>query len=321
PAAGASPVAESNPKATLWMGDLEPWMDQNYLRTTWYNMGEQVNVKTIFNRSTGTPANYCFIEFPEVNACSKALATYNGTYIPATQKIFRLNWATGNQPGGSPTAGPVDAHVAPEKPTDFPIFVGDLAPEVNDYLLLTTIQARFPSCHTANVKVDTRTGVSRGYGFARLTDEGEYQRALIELGGLQIGSRAIRVSTVTPSARRGPPNGYYPPAGPYGHYQAQGMPNGAMDPSNTTVFVGGLVQPVTENDLRQHFQSFGVITHIKIPQGKGCAFVQFQQHPQAEMAIAQLNGTQLASSTIRLSWGRGHNGNHNAGAQPYHPHP
>ncbi|KAJ1924628.1 hypothetical protein IWQ60_005075 [Tieghemiomyces parasiticus] len=313
-----SPVVESNPKAILWMGGLEPWMDQNYLRTLWYNLGEQVNVKCIYNRATGNPANYCFVEFAEPNACAKALSSYNGTLMPGTEKVFRLNWASG---GISP-----DGSAVVEKTADFPIFVGDLGSEVNDYLLLATIQARFPSCHSANVKVDSRTGAPRGYGFARFTDEGEYRRALVELNGFQLGSRPIRVSTVTPSPRRPHPGGYYPS---YGQYPAA-VPNGALDPNNTTVFVGGLVQPVTEGELRQHFQSFGVITHVKIPQGKGCAFVQFQQRPQAEMAIAQLNGSTLGASSLRLSWGRGHgNGHHHQGPQPpqqqhhhhHHHHP
>ncbi|KAJ1957076.1 hypothetical protein IWQ62_005170, partial [Dispira parvispora] len=335
------PGNENSLKATLWMGDVEPWMDQAYLRQVWYNLGEQVNVKVIYNRATGAQANYCFVEFPDMNSCNKAFATYNGTFIPGTQKQFRLNWATGGMgrmghPGNGGANGGIQAGQL--KPNDFPIFVGDLAPEVNDYLLLNTIQARFPSCFNANVKVDTRTGASRGYGFARFSDESEYHRALAELGGLQIGSRAIRVGTVVSSGRRGP----HPGNGGYYQQQQQammyggapfhgsgGMHMGALDPTNTTVFVGGLTHPVTENELRQHFQNFGVITHVKIPHGKGCAFVQFQQRNQAEMAIAQLNGTQIGSSNIRLSWGRGNNphvnvnggGNNPNGANGLpHPH-
>ncbi|KAJ1975078.1 hypothetical protein H4R34_004472 [Dimargaris verticillata] len=333
PAPAAGPVEHpATPKATLWMGDLEPWMDENYLRQTWYNLGEQVDVKMIYNRSTNGPAGYCFLDFPDVTTCNKALATYNGIFIPGTQKLFRLNWANSNGPNAPSNGGAAAAMVVnhgvdnggpADRVRDFPIFVGDLGSEVNDYMLLSALQARFPSCYAANVKVDTRTGVNRGYGFARFTDEGEFHRALTELSGVQVGSRPIRVSTVTSSGRRHHHGHGYYSAGqpghfaggngggyPHPHHSGVPVPMGALDPNNTTVFVGGLIQPVTEADLRNHFQSFGLITNVKIPQGKGCAFVQFQQRPSAEMAIAQLNGTQLGASRIRLSWGRGHNHHH-----------
>ena len=35
------------------MGELEPWVDETYVRNIWYNMGEQVNVKMIRDKFTG----------------------------------------------------------------------------------------------------------------------------------------------------------------------------------------------------------------------------------------------------------------------------
>ena len=35
------------------MGELEPWIDENFVRTVWYNMGEQVNVKMIRDKFSG----------------------------------------------------------------------------------------------------------------------------------------------------------------------------------------------------------------------------------------------------------------------------
>lgn len=50
-AGGQSQDGES--KTTLWMGELEPWMDENFIRTVWYNMGESVNVKMIRDKFSG----------------------------------------------------------------------------------------------------------------------------------------------------------------------------------------------------------------------------------------------------------------------------
>jgi hypothetical protein len=36
------------------MGELEPWVDENFIRSLWYGMGEQVNVKMIRDKFTGS---------------------------------------------------------------------------------------------------------------------------------------------------------------------------------------------------------------------------------------------------------------------------
>lgn len=38
---------------TVRMGELEPWIDENFVRSVWYNMGEQVNVKMIRDKFSG----------------------------------------------------------------------------------------------------------------------------------------------------------------------------------------------------------------------------------------------------------------------------
>ena len=38
---------------TKRMGELEPWIDENFIRTLWFGMGEQVNVKMIRDKFTG----------------------------------------------------------------------------------------------------------------------------------------------------------------------------------------------------------------------------------------------------------------------------
>lgn len=50
PSPGGSPVEM---KTTLWMGDLDPWMDENYVKQIWLNYGEHVNVKVIRDKFTG----------------------------------------------------------------------------------------------------------------------------------------------------------------------------------------------------------------------------------------------------------------------------
>ena len=186
---------------------------------------------------------------------------------------------------------------------------------------------------------DPISGMSRGYGFVRFSDEGDQQRALQEMQGVYCGNRPMRISTATPKNKTGgggpgamgmpgpggpggaPVGGMNymgnPPVGYYG--QPQPM-NQFTDPNNTTVFVGGLSGYVTEDELRSFFQGFGEITYVKIPPGKGCGFVQFVQRHAAEMAINQMQGYPIGNSRVRLSWGRSQNNSGPAGT-PYRPAP
>ena len=95
------------------MGELEPWVDENFVRNLWYNMGEQVNVKMIRDKFSGfvacravmrwhiltlgafrNYAGYCFVDFASSAAAAKAL-TLNGGMIPNSARPFKLNWASG----------------------------------------------------------------------------------------------------------------------------------------------------------------------------------------------------------------------------------
>ncbi|CAI6013819.1 hypothetical protein V2G26_015680 [Clonostachys chloroleuca] len=328
PAGGASP---DSPKTTLWMGELEPWMDENFIKGVFLSSAaESVNVKVIRDKNSGN-AGYCFVEFPNPDSANKALAL-NGTPVPNSSRQFKLNWASGG--------GLVDRRE--DRGPEYSIFVGDLGPEVNEYVLVSLFQARFPSCKSAKIMTDAMSGQSRGYGFVRFSDENDQQRALVEMQGVYCGNRPMRISTATPKNRNnhhgfahghhggnpmmggGMPqpqmwNGGMQQGFGYSNYNPSTQMNQFTDPNNTTVFVGGLSGYVTEDELRSFFQGFGEITYVKIPPGKGCGFVQFVHRHAAEMAINQMQGYPIGNSRVRLSWGRSQN---NSGVgTPYRPAP
>ncbi|KAJ7712481.1 hypothetical protein B0H16DRAFT_564951 [Mycena metata] len=100
----------------------------------------------------------------------------------------------------------------PQYPKEYSIFVGDLAPETSNSDLVAVFRnpvlglrndrapkfiRPFVSCKSAKIMLDPVTGVSRGYGFVRFTDEGDQQRALIEMHGLYCLSRPMRISPAT----------------------------------------------------------------------------------------------------------------------------
>ncbi|KAK4239403.1 hypothetical protein C8A03DRAFT_42948 [Achaetomium macrosporum] len=340
--AQAAPMSAAPNEAakTLWMGEMEGWMDENFIKNVFQTVcGENVQVKVIRDRNSGN-AGYCFVEFSTPEAAQKAL-NLNGNPVPGSSRVFKLNWASGG--------GLVDRR--DDRGPEYSIFVGDLGPEVNEYVLVSLFQSRFPSCKSAKIMTDAMTGQSRGYGFVRFSDESDQQRALVEMQGVYCGNRPMRISTATPKTRShgygqshggnpmmppmpgpGPMWGVPPYYGQGGFNPMQPM-NQFTDPNNTTVFVGGLSGYVTEDELRSFFQGFGEITYVKIPPGKGCGFVQFVHRHAAEMAINQMQGYPIGNSRVRLSWGRSQNNSgvgtpyrpappppHYMGGMPPHPH-
>ena len=278
-------TAGSSEIRSLWIGDLQPWMEETYLVACF--AGQAVSAKVIRNKLTGQPEGYGFIEFISRDAADKALQTYNGSQMPNAEQNFRLNWATLG-------AGERRA----DDGADFTVFVGDLAADVTDYMLQETFRAHYPSVKGAKVVTDRTTGRTKGYGFVRFADESEQLRAMSEMNGTYCSSRPMRIGPAATKKTVGTQQFQKAP------YQSTQGTLGESDPTNTTIFVGGLDPSVTDEHLRQLFSPYGELVHVKIPAGKRCGFVQFADRSCAEQALSILNGTQLGGQSIRLSWGR-----------------
>ncbi|TYJ20772.1 hypothetical protein E1A91_A08G019300v1 [Gossypium mustelinum] len=282
---------------TLWIGDLQFWVDESYLNSCFAYTGELVSIKIIRNKITGLPEGYGFVEFVSHAAAERILQTYNGTPMPGTEQMFRLNWAS---------FGAGERHNDPGP--DHSIFVGDLAPDVTDYLLQETFRAHYPSVRGAKVVTDPNTGRSKGYGFVKFSDETERNRAMTDMNGVYCSTRAMRISAATPKKTTGFQQQYavakavYPALA----YTATTMPvlPPDNDQTNTTIFVGNLDLNVTEEVLKQFFLPLGEIVCVKIPATKGCGYVQFANRNSAEEAIRRMQGQMIGQQVVQITWGR-----------------
>ncbi|KAI3753938.1 hypothetical protein L2E82_26003 [Cichorium intybus] len=301
----SSAPASSDEIRSLWIGDLQYWMDEAYVTNCFYNTGEVLTVKIIRNKQTGQPEGYGFIEFRSRAGAENALQTYNGAQMPGSEQNFRLNWATLG-------AGERRNDDTP----DYTIFVGDLAADVSDYILQETFKSVYPSVKGAKVVTDRTTGRSKGYGFVRFGDESEQVRAMSEMNGVLCSSRPMRIGPAATKSGGGAGGGGAGGGMQKAPYQSAQGSQGESDPSNTTIFVGGLDPSVSDEALRQVFGQFGELIHVKIPVGKRCGFVQFANRACAEQALSILNGTELGGQNIRLSWGRSPSSKQGQAEQP-----
>lgn len=231
---------------TLWMGDLDPWLDEESIVNLWMQiLHSKVGVKLIKPKVakpdsgfTGlSHSGYCFVEFPLYEDAQLALAL-NGQLLPDIampsqkhypnnpdnqKKYFRLNWAS-----GATLTAPI-VHTP-----EYSLFVGDLTASTTEAHLLLFFQKSFPdSIRTVRVMTDPISGKSRCFGFVRFTEELERQRALHEMNGAWFGGRPLRVALATPRSaaliRKSPEvAGLYSP-----------VQNPAMMPPPEFMYMGG----------------------------------------------------------------------------------
>mmetsp|Transcript_28513 Transcript_28513/g.72163 ORF Transcript_28513/g.72163 Transcript_28513/m.72163 type:complete len:424 (-) Transcript_28513:374-1645(-) len=295
---------------TLWVGDMDEWMTEHWLHATFSMGGTVTEVKVIRQRPSGQHAGYGFVEFGSQFEAQHVLNTFNGMHIPQhpTGKVFRLNWASHGLSGGKGGAStmPHGEHGSPE----YSLFVGDLAQDVSDYQLMMHFRQHYASVRNAKVVFDTATGMSKGYGFVKFGDEEEKDRAMREMNGTFISTRQVRCSQaqkksdmVNNQKRNNPDMG------------ARGVDDGggASDPSNTTLFVGGLDHTVNEHMLHGAFSRFGPLVYVRVPPGKACGFVQFANRASSEAALQEMQGVQMNMCRLRVSWGRATKGRGSAG--------
>ena len=85
------------------------------------------------------------------------------------------------------------------------------------------------------------------------------------------------------------------------------------------IYVGNLSYEVTEADLRQEFVAFGEVTSVNIitdkysGRPKGFGFVEMATKPEAEAAIAGLNGKTIKERTIVVNEARPRTDNRGGG--------
>ncbi|EPZ31903.1 hypothetical protein ROZALSC1DRAFT_27470 [Rozella allomycis CSF55] len=250
------------PTTTLWMGDIDPWMDENYIRQIFALMGEpKVSARIIRDRATGASAGYCFVDFPTHEICAHMMTHVNGQPMPGgTGKVFRLNWATGS--GTNVNTGYYGSA------TDLSIYVGDLSPDVNDYVLMTFFQQNFKSVRSAKVMTDPTNGVSRGYGYVRFMDEDEYQRAITEMNGQVLCGLCIKVAPASVkrphAAMAQQPNSWANNVATIFNSLPYALPYWLpYEPNMGVLHMIGVPERVNEEDIRNLLGGYGDICDIK----------------------------------------------------------
>ena len=206
---------------------------------------------------------------------------------------------------------------------EFSVFVGDLGPEVNDYMLRHAF-SRYKSLVSARVIYDPINNLSKMFGFVSFNDINDYHSALAHMGGTIVGTRPIKVNTAKKEKAQLEQQYIQKINQQYYFNQPNTIPNPNQrfnnmnmniqnpvkeiqindNPTNTVIFVAHLSIDTTEEDLFRLFHPYGEIKSIKLSPTKDCAFIEYFKRDDAKKAFA-LDGTILDNKKIYINWGHG----------------
>ena len=199
------------------LADLEPWMDDQYalrLAEVMERPPMHVRIPSPPPDATAFPTGRAE-KSPSLSESTPAQSrpgqTPKGAFTPSISPQpagpaglgTRLSTPLNSGDAGIPPQSL--SHPHSQRGGEYSIFVGDLAPDVTHADIIAVFRdptkglrpdrgpprkiKPFISCKTAKIMVDPSTGLSRGYGFIRFTDEVDQRRALIEMQGLYCLSR------------------------------------------------------------------------------------------------------------------------------------
>jgi len=212
----------------LYVGNISPSVTETSLHDIFATVGPVASVKIIPDRNQNNPqvppqaTRYAFIEYVDIRSAEQALQSLNGHKV--AEHEIRVNWAhqaVANGAGGGPNGAGAGGNSSGgnnangKGADDAHVFVGDLAPEINDEALRKAFSA-FGSLAEARVMWDMVSGKSRGYGFLTFQNKSDAQQAIATMNGEWLGSRAIRVNWANQKNSQAHHGGGGHP-GPHGH--------------------------------------------------------------------------------------------------------
>eukprot|EP00899_Mesostigma_viride_P010726 jgi/Mesvir1/19655/Mv09935-RA.1 len=194
PAAGANLLGQHatdrNQEATAYVGNLDPQVTEELLWELFTQAGPVVNVYLPKDRVTGQHQGYGFVEFRSEDDADYGIKIMN--MIKMFGKPLRVNKASQER-----KAVGVGAN----------LFIGHLAPEVDEKLLYDTFSAFGVIITTPKIMRDPESGNPRGFGFISY-DSFEASDAAIEaMDGQYLCNNAISVSYAYKKDMRGERHG------------------------------------------------------------------------------------------------------------------
>eukprot|EP00929_Paragymnodinium_shiwhaense_P056050 TRINITY_DN28057_c0_g1_i1.p1 TRINITY_DN28057_c0_g1~~TRINITY_DN28057_c0_g1_i1.p1 ORF type:complete len:252 (-),score=78.62 TRINITY_DN28057_c0_g1_i1:178-933(-) len=173
---GVAEIYERNQEATIYVGNLDPKIDEEIVWELFVQAGPVASVHLPKDKITNVHQGYGFVEFKNEDDADYAIKIMN--MIRLFGKPIRCNKSSQDKKTSEVGAN---------------LFVGNLEPEVDEKMLYDTFSA-FGVLLFAKVMRDPDTGESRGFGFISFDTFEASDAALAGMNGQFLCNRPISVS-------------------------------------------------------------------------------------------------------------------------------
>jgi splicing factor 3B subunit 4 len=177
-AAVYGPPVDRNQEATVYVGNLDGGVDEDILGELLLQCGPIVNVFMPRDRVTSTHNGFGFVEFRGEEDAEYAIKIMHG--VKLFGKAIRVNRASEDK------AKMMDVGAN--------LFIGNLAPEVDERTLKDTFSAFGYLVHDPRIMCDPDTGKSRGFGFVCFGDFEAADSAMANMNAQYLCGKQIRVT-------------------------------------------------------------------------------------------------------------------------------
>lgn len=280
------PSARRSGAGNIFIKNLCKSVDSKMVFDTFSMFGNILSCKVATDLD-GNSKGYGFIHFETEEAALKAIEKVNGMlledkpvfvgkFIPKAARLRELG----------------------ERANQFNnIFIKNFGEKL-DKMKLETMFEKFGSISSCVVMLD-ESGKSRGFGFVCYNDPKDAQKAVTEMDGYELPDSDLKLIVCRAqkkSERQAELKRRYEKLKMERQQRYHGV----------NLYVKKLDENITDETLRQHFESFGTITSVKVMRdehgiSKGFGFVCFEKPDEATKAVIEMNKKILGTKPLYVA--------------------
>ncbi|XP_043944915.1 embryonic polyadenylate-binding protein-like [Protopterus annectens] len=253
------------PLASLYVGDLHPDVAEALLYEKFSPAGPIMSIRVCRDIVTRRSLGYAYINFQQPADAERALDTMNFEVIKG--RPIRIMWSQRDPALRKSGVGNV--------------FIKNLDDSIDNKALYDTFSA-FGNILSCKVVCDEHG--SRGYGFVHFETQEAATRAIQTMNGMLLNDRKVYVGQFKSRKER------------ESEYGAKAM-------EFTNVYIKNFGEDMDDERLREIFSQFGRTLSVKVMidekgRSKGFGFVNFENHEDAQKAVAEMNGKEINGRVV-----------------------
>lgn len=270
----ASNSTPEDPTYNVFVGDLSSEVNDEALKKAFNKFDSFKEAHVMWDMQTSRSRGYGFVTFGKQEDAELALQTMNGEWLGG--RAIRCNWAAHKQSNNRDYA---NSHGLRNHN------------RYNHRQFRPYNGKNFNTYHSNQYSSNGLQHIAPGLIIPELN---------LSNGSLPLGSQQIVNS---------PPNGLNGNAQQTGNITVMSPQSYDIvlrqTPSwQTTVYLGNIAHVTQQQEMIPLLQNFGFIVDFKFHPEKGCAFVKYDSHERAALAIIQLAGFNLNGRPLKCGWGK-----------------